>query len=136
MNAFLWFYLLPLVLSFTSGLFIGYNEIKVKHGHLDDYGYCVASIIPFFNFFAVYEGLYEIIINVDRLELPTFQRISPEAKKKIKASKENLKKEIEKLKNEHRTTVKEIKTEDEQNVLLKKLGLTKEDLEKLKELKK
>ena len=129
-------YLVPMILCFLHAYVSYKNDLEET-----DLAIKVA-ICPLLNWVGVY-GEIESIIKYDNhkdayrntFTIPCCNRLSTESREQIKASKEHLKVEIERLKNEHKITVQEIKQEDEQKVLLGKLGLTLEDLVYMKERK-
>ena len=69
-----------------------------------------------------------------RFKRPNLGTLSTQAKIEIKIAEDELKDQIVKLKSEHKKKVEQIKRNDEKRLLLDKLGLTFDDLEKIKKL--
>ena len=127
-------YVLPLVISVVTGFWMEKN--KIVRGVDSGSVYIGVGFVPAINIIIAICSVSTLLDHKDKIELPNFQRLSPEAREQIKKSKEHRDKEIARIKEECKTTIKEVKEEDEQKVLLGKLGLTMDDLESLKALKK
>ena len=139
---FLGLYVLPMLLTFVM--------TKAEYNNGGDWkGLLIASFVPLINCVFGFVTLFMVLdqsyndSNIDEIrrmlksiKLPDFKRLSPEAKAKIKFMKECRDNNIAEMKRLCEAEIKQIESDDAKQELLDKLGLSFQDLETLKALKK